>query len=146
MVVAVYDKDIMNDDILGSGELMLESLVASGDSTIKINDPQGKHIGDLVLSIEKKKVACRSLTLENVCLKIKSGNDIIGSSEPYIVGKIGGWSARTEVSEGEEIKFQKSLNFKFSDEKESIFFDFWDLKLIKVLKATIELKTIIFYQ
>ena len=58
---------------------MLEGLT-SGDTTVKINDQDGKHIGDLVLSIEKKNVDCRSATLSNISLKIKSGNDIIGSS------------------------------------------------------------------
>lgn len=95
IVIAVYDKDTMNDDILGSGELMLEGLV-SGDSTVKIHDQDGKHVGDLILTIDKKKVDYKSITLTDISLKIKSGNDIIGSSEPYIIGKIGGWTARTE--------------------------------------------------
>lgn len=52
------------------------------------------------MTLEAKKVVSRCLHLTNINLKIESGNDIIGSSEPYIVGRIGGWSARTEVVEG----------------------------------------------
>lgn len=37
LVVGVYDKDLINDDVLGSGELMLEG-IASGDCTVKIHN------------------------------------------------------------------------------------------------------------
>ena len=75
----VYDKDLINDDVLGSGELLLEG-VATGNSTIKIFNQEKKHVGDLILTLECKKVQCRTLNISEINLSIKSGNDIIGSS------------------------------------------------------------------
>ena len=96
ITIAVYDKDIMNDDVLGSGELPLEGLT-SGVKKVPIKNKGNEHIGDLMLSIDKKKVECKTMKVSEIKLKIKSGNDIIGTSEPYVLGKIGGWTARTET-------------------------------------------------
>lgn len=41
MIFAAYDKDLINDDVLGSGTLPLEGLT-SGEKTIKLKPMSGE--------------------------------------------------------------------------------------------------------
>ena len=108
LIVAIFDKDLINDDYLGFGELALAGL-ASGDSKIKMKNEKGEDIGDLILNIEKKVVECRVVTLSEIGIQIEGGSDWFGNSEPYVIGKIGGWTGRTETSSGIKIKFKKQI-------------------------------------
>lgn len=42
-------------------------------------------------------------------MKLNSSGDILGGSEPYVVGRIGGWANRTETGDGQEVSFKKDI-------------------------------------
>lgn len=99
MIFAAYDKDLMQDDILGTGNLALEGL-ATGQKTVSINNKEGKHFGDIILTLNVKKVVCKSIQISDMKVKLASSADILGQSEPYIIARVGGWSGRTETGDG----------------------------------------------
>ena len=48
-----------------------------------------------MLEISTKKVKSKTIKITDLKVKLVSSGDILGGSEPYIVGRIGGWSSRT---------------------------------------------------
>lgn len=79
MVFAAYDKDLISDDFLGTGNLALEGLT-TGEKTVSLKDKDGKHFGDIILVLNVKKVVCRSLDITNIKVKLNSSADILGES------------------------------------------------------------------
>ena len=59
------------------------------------------------LQLKKARVEARSLRITDIRMKLKAGNDIIGISEPYLVGQIGTWRGRTETLAGEDLRFDR---------------------------------------
>lgn len=55
------------------------------------------HFGDINVAISSKKVVKRELTLTDIKVKLGVSGDIIGKSDVYVVGKVGGSSARTNA-------------------------------------------------
>lgn len=53
------------------------------------------------------------MKLTNIKVKLEKSADILGGSEPYVIGRIGGWSGRTETGSGQEVCFKKNLQLKF---------------------------------
>lgn len=45
-----------------------------------------------------KQVEKKTVTLKKIGLSLKKSGDFIGSSEPFVVAKVGGSSARTQVA------------------------------------------------
>ena len=124
IIFAAYDKDLINDDVLGSGTLLLEDLT-SGEKTVHLKNNEGKSIGDVVIVLTTKKVTSKTINITDIKVKLLSSGDILGGSEPYIIGRIGGWSSRTETGSGQEVAFKKGLELKFHDEKE-VTLEIWE--------------------
>ena len=54
-----------------------------------------KHIGDIIVKFTVKKVISKTLSITDIKVKLVESGDILGGSEPYVIGRIGGWSNRT---------------------------------------------------
>ena len=48
-------------------------------------------MGCIYLTLAYEKVTCRSILLSEIKVKMTKSGDILGSSDPYIIAKIGGW-------------------------------------------------------
>ena len=70
--------------------------------------------------VEKK-----SITLSSIALDLQTKGDFIGSSEPFIVAKVGGFSGRTETCEKDACKFKKNITLNFHQEEEMVL-EIWD--------------------
>ncbi len=89
---------ITANQIYGIGQIPLP--VASGEKKIVLYK-EDKEIGILALDLTAEKVtSCKTITLSDIKVKLLKSGDILGSSDPYIVAKIGGWSGRTETGQG----------------------------------------------
>ena len=84
---------------------------------VPVKTIEGKGIGDIILSIQKERVPKRQLILRNIELDLKSSGDTFGTNEPFIVGKIGSFSTRTETCQKDCCVFKKDLKFMFNDEE-----------------------------
>ena len=92
--------------------------MTSGTRAVSLKTKDKEHIGDIMLTITTKKVKAKSMKISDLKVKLVSSGDILGASEPYITGRVGGWSSRTETGSGQEVNFKRGLELKFSDEKE----------------------------
>lgn len=57
------------------------------------------------------------MNLDSLAVTFIEGADLLGDSEPYIVARVGGWSARTETGDGNKFSFKKGLEIKYFDEE-----------------------------
>ena len=100
IIFAAYDKDLINDDVLGCGTLALDDL-SSGEKTVPLKNNDGNSIGSIVLVLTTKKVTSKTINITDIKVKLLESGAILGGSEPYIIGRIGGWSSRTETGSGQ---------------------------------------------
>lgn len=59
----------------------------------------------------------KTLKMTDIKVKLLKCGDLFGSSEPYVIAKVGEWSARTETGNGQEVVFDRELEIRFNDEK-----------------------------
>lgn len=64
---------------------------------MKMANRRGNHWGDIILNISKKNVVNRQISLTDIKVKLGVSGDIVGESDVYLIGRIGGWSCRTET-------------------------------------------------
>lgn len=79
IIFAAFDKDIISDDNLGNGELSLEGL-SSGNRVVALKNKEGKHFGDIILTMLVQKVTCKSLVISNIRTTVNKSTDLIGSN------------------------------------------------------------------
>lgn len=114
MTFAIWDSNTFSDAIYGVGHLALPA--TSGEKRVYLNDAEGNAVGSIYVTLTSEKVTCRSMTLSEIKVKMNKSGDILGSSDPYIIAKIGGWEGRTETGEGNEFSFKKSIDLRFDKE------------------------------
>lgn len=75
--------------------------LSSGEKTVPLKNNDGNSIGSIVLVLTTKKVTSKTINITDIKVKLLESGDILGGSEPYIIGRIGGWSSRTETGSGQ---------------------------------------------
>ena len=84
---------MISDDVIGIGTVSLPT--SAGEKNIPLKSKDGEDAGSIFVSLTCEKVPARSITLTNIKCKFDEKGDILGSSEPYVVATVGGWSGRT---------------------------------------------------
>lgn len=125
LIVVAMEKGMITDDIIGHGELLLDSL-SSGEKKIPLLNETGKEeIGSVTLSIVTKQTANKTLLLDSISINISEEGEIIGTPEPFVVARVGCCSGRTETSNEAKTVFKKDIELRFGEE-ENIEFEIWD--------------------
>ena len=83
--------------------------LSSGNKTVPLKNQDGKSIGEIIIVLTTKKVTTKTINITDIKVKLLESGDILGGSEPYVIGRIGGWSSRTETASGQEVAFKKGL-------------------------------------
>ncbi len=79
LIVVAMEKGMITDDIIGHGELLLDSL-SSGEKKIPLLNETGKEeIGSVTLSIVTKQTANKTLLLDSISINISEEGEIIGT-------------------------------------------------------------------
>ena len=73
-------------------------------------------MGSVVLVLNVKQYPAKTLVLDNICVSFSHDSDLIGESEPYLVAKVGGATARTETGNKNNTNFKRKLELRYSDE------------------------------
>lgn len=81
--------------------------------------------GTITVTFASKTVLSKIVNLSSVYVSFTEGEDLFGDSEPFVVAKIGGWSARTETGDSQRLTFKKGLELKFSTE-DTVILEVWD--------------------
>ena len=76
-----------------------------------------EEVGNVYISLTTKQTPFKSITLSNILVSFTEGADLLGESEPYVIARIGGWAARTEVGDANRYTFKKNLELKYSVEE-----------------------------
>ena len=109
LVILIWENNLLKDKVIGVGNIPLEG-IASGEKNVTLVEPESKEeMGSLVLNLTVKQVTAKTLTLENICVSFSESSDLIGESEPYLVAKIGGATARTETGNKNNTNFKRKL-------------------------------------
>ena len=82
-------------------------------------------MGSVVLVLTVKQYPAKTLLLENINVSFSHDSDLIGESEPYLVARLGGATARTETGNKNNTNFKRKLELKYADE-EQLVIEMWD--------------------
>ena len=126
VTLALWDRNMFSNfsnTVYAVGHIPLPT--TSGEKKVEVFDAEGNSQGHIYVTMTSEKVASRTINLTDIKVKTLKSADILGSSDLYIIAKIGGWAARTETGEGNEFAFKKGLELKFDKEPEVVF-EVWD--------------------
>ena len=92
----------------------MTSLV-DGENQLKIKNDDKEY--SLIMCAKKTKVYYKILELYDIDITVHISTDIIGDSDMYLVGKIGGSVSHTEVITGKHAKFKQKLTMVYTTEE-----------------------------
>lgn len=127
MFVVVFQKGIINDEIIGVGQLGLNELSSNADKkAVGMNELEGvAGVSAVSLTLSAKLTGCKSLILDNISLSFQEQGEIIGTPEPYVVAKVGSSCGRTENGSESKMTFKKAIELKFG-EQQNLILQIWD--------------------
>ena len=129
LIVVVWEKNLIQDEILAFGDISLESL-SNGENRIGLlKSDSADEVGSVRMNLTTKQEVSKTLILESINIAVSDDGDFIGGNDPYVKALIGCLSARTETGNSGKMTFKKGIELKYCSE-ESVTFEVWDEDVI----------------